>query len=481
MGSKAEEPSRKKGKSAAKPSTARAKPAREAKPATPAAKSAAPKKAPAAKAKSAAPKRAAATRPPSKSPPARSATPKAAAPKSAAKTAVSKETATKKPAAPAKKPSPRAPRRASADAASPPAAEERRRRTPAEAVREPEALLEAPVLADLPLEDEDEGDAPSSPIALRDEDEALAEGEPGEGEEQPAKPKRRPRAIPPMPPRRADGAITIAYSADADDAFMLYAIENEKITTEDRTYPAVRDDIQVLNDAAAEGIHDVTAISFGAYPYVQDRYQLLPCGGSYGDHRGPILVAKTPIRSGEVSGLTVAVPGLQTTAVLALRLWLRNARLNLIPVPFDKVGTVVKAGKARAGLLIHEGQLTYRDEGFVLIKDLGAWWGEETEGLPLPLGASAIRRDVPEEQRTKIALDLKRSIAYAMGHREEALDFAMRFARGVQRERVDKFVQTYVNELSLECGERGRQAVIRLYEAAKTLGLLDREVEVDFA
>jgi 1,4-dihydroxy-6-naphthoate synthase len=288
------------------------------------------------------------------------------------------------------------------------------------------------------------------------------------------------RPIPSLPPRKP-GVITVAFSPDADDAFMLYGLVNGKVDTETRKYEWIRADIAALNSEANKGTYDVTAFSFGAWPEVSDRYLVLPCGGSFGDQVGPVVVAKTPVRSGEVSGLIVAVPGRTTTAALVLRLWLHPNRITLVEVPFQQVGVALKAGKARAGVLIHEGQLTYKADGLVRVMDLGQWWGEKTEGLPLPLGGMAIRRDIPTEERAKVALDLKRSIAYALGHREEALDYAMPFGRGLSRALLDKYVSMYVNELTLDYGERGRQAVHTLYDEAVRHGLLAERVDLDFA
>jgi 1,4-dihydroxy-6-naphthoate synthase len=354
------------------------------------------------------------------------------------------------------------------------------KKAPAKPTSKP-AKAPAPALDDdLSADDFDDEDgervrvaAPAAPKAPPREDEEEAE----EGET-PAK-KKVPIVVPPMPPRREDGTITVAYSQDADDAFMFYALESGKVDTEGRTYATVRADIQSLNEEAKKGTHDVTAISFAAYPFAYERYALLPCGGSFGDNQGPVLVAKTPVRASEVNGLVVAVPGALTTATLALRLWLPRANLKLVAAPFDQISAVVKAGKVRAGLLIHEGQLTWRDEGLVKVVDLGQWWGEKTEGLPLPLGGSAIRRDIPEELRTRIALDLKRSIAYALGHREEALGYAMKFARGLDKARLDKYVTMYVNELTLDFGERGRQATQMLLDEAYRYSFLPRTVDLD--
>ena len=193
-----------------------------------------------------------------------------------------------------------------------------------------------------------------------------------------------------------------------------------------------------------------------------------------------MLVAKTPIRPAEVEGLVVALPGELTTAALVTRLWFARAKIQALQVPFDKVADVVLSGKARAGVLIHEGQLTYRDLGLVRVRDFGQWWAEETEGLPLPLGGNGIRRDIPLAMAQKIALDLKRSIAYALGHREEALAYAMKFGRNLSKDKADKFVGMYVNDLTLDYGERGRQAVQHLLDRAHRAGLLKEAVTPEF-
>jgi 1,4-dihydroxy-6-naphthoate synthase len=283
-----------------------------------------------------------------------------------------------------------------------------------------------------------------------------------------------------MPPRRADGVITLAHSPDADDAFMFYALAHSLVDTEDRRYEHVLKDIQTLNEEAKKGTYDVTALSFHAYPYVRDNYRLLTCGASFGDGYGPVLVAKTPIRPSEVDGLVVAIPGELTTAALVMRLWFGRAKVKAVSVPFDKISDVVLAGMARAGVLIHEGQLTFREQGLVRVKDFGHWWSEETEGLPLPLGGNGIRRDIDKPLAAKIALDLKRSIAYALGHREEALGYAMKFARDLTKEKADKFVGMYVNELTLDYGERGRQAVTMLLDRAHRAGHLSEAVVPEF-
>jgi 1,4-dihydroxy-6-naphthoate synthase len=334
---------------------------------------------------------------------------------------------------------------------------------------------------DLEEEDEEEEASAAALPPTEDEDEApVAVAEP---EVAPApRPAKRltPRPVPPMPPRKP-GVVTVALSPDADDAFMLYALAHGKIETEGRAYEFVRGDIATLNDESKKGTYDVTAFSFGAWPQVVERYLALPCGASFGDGVGPVVVSKTPVRPSEVDGMLVGVPGLTTTAALVLRLWLAPARLKLVSVPFQEVVGAVKTGKVRAGVLIHEAQLTYRLDGLAKVMDLGRWWTDKTEGLPLPLGGTAIRRDIPTEERTKIALDLKRSIAYAMGHREEALEHAAKFSKGLPRHLLDRYVTMYVNELTLDIGERGRQAVHTLFDYAVRLGTMKERVDLELA
>ena len=333
------------------------------------------------------------------------------------------------------------------------------------------------------LEEEDEEQevrAAVLPPAEEEEEAPVAVVEPVEvSAPRPAK-RLTPRPIPPLPPRKP-GVVTVALSPDADDAFMLYALAHGKIETEGRVYEFVRGDIATLNDESKKGTYDVTAFSFGAWPQVVERYLALPCGASFGDGVGPVVVSKTPVRPAEVDGMLVGVPGLTTTAALVLRLWLAPARLKLVSVPFQEVLGAVKSGKVRAGVLIHEAQLTYRLEGLAKVMDLGRWWTDKTEGLPLPLGGTAIRRDIPAEERTKIALDLKRSIAYAMGHREEALEYAAKFSKGLPRQLLDRYVTMYVNELTLDIGERGRQAVHTLFDYAVRLGSMKERIDLELA
>jgi 1,4-dihydroxy-6-naphthoate synthase len=342
--------------------------------------------------------------------------------------------------------------------------------------------LDGPDDDDLDAEDEadEQADEPAEDAAEEAPAKKPAAVVEGDAPAPPPKVKRAPKSLPPLPPRKP-GVITVAVSGDADDAFMIYALQHGKVEDSGRKYEFIQTDIAVLNEQAKKGTYDVTAFSFGAWPIVSPCYTVLPCGASFGDSVGPVLVSKTPVRSNEVDTMTVAVPGLSTTATLVLRMWLPRARMRLVPVPFDKIGAAVKSGMVRAGLLIHEGQLTFKDEGLTRVVDLGLWWGEMTEGLPLPLGANAVRRDIPADERNDIALDLKRSIAYAMGHREEALAYAAKFSRGLPKPLLDKYVSTYVTELTLDFGERGKQAVQDLFDRAHRAQLLPERYELDFS
>jgi|GEM_PF-16224 len=333
---------------------------------------------------------------------------------------------------------------------------------------------------DLDGEEEKGVSVAALPPVEEDEEPAVALVTPEVAQAARAAKRLTPRVVPPMPPRKP-GVVTVALSPDADDAFMLYALAHGKIETEGRRYEFVRGDIAALNDESVKGTYDVTAFSFGAWPQVVERYLALPCGASFGDGVGPVVVSKTPVRPSEVDGMLVGVPGLTTTAALVLRLWLAPARLKLVSVPFQEVVGAVKSGKVRAGVLIHEAQLTYRLDGLTKVMDLGRWWTDKTEGLPLPLGGTAIRRDIPAEERTKIALDLKRSIAYAMGHREEALEHAAKFSKGLPRQLLDRYVTMYVNELTLDIGERGRQAVHTLFDYAVRMGSMKERIDLELA
>jgi 1,4-dihydroxy-6-naphthoate synthase len=271
--------------------------------------------------------------------------------------------------------------------------------------------------------------------------------------------------------------ITIAHSPDSDDAFMFYGLASGAVRDEALSVQQTLADIETLNEAAFEGRYDVTAISFHAYAYLVDRYALLPCGASMGDGYGPIVVVRADGPQ-DLAGVRVAVPGTLTTAFLALRLYWPRVRYEVLP--FDQIQAAVLEGRAEAGVLIHEGQLTYAEQGLRKLVDLGAWWATHTGGLPLPLGGNVVRRDLGPELMARVARLLKASIAYGLAHRDEALGYARRFGRGLDRDGTDRFVGLYVNELTLSYGVRGRAALERLYDEAYRAGLLPRPVSVEF-
>jgi len=259
---------------------------------------------------------------------------------------------------------------------------------------------------------------------------------------------------------------------------MFYGLASGAVDTVGIEVDQVLSDIETLNRAAFEGKYEVTAVSFHAYAHLVDKYQLLPHGASMGDRYGPIVVTKKNGVS-EIKGRNIAIPGTLTTAYLALRLY--QPSFDYVVVPFDEIQQFVLAGNADAGLLIHEGQLTYADEGLKKIVDLGEWWSNRTGGLPLPLGGNIIRRDLGPEMIRKVSKLLHDSIAYALSHRKEAIDYAQQFGRGLDKERTDKFVGMYVNDLTLGYGERGRKGVERLMTEAFEKGLIPRPVPVEFA
>jgi 1,4-dihydroxy-6-naphthoate synthase len=272
--------------------------------------------------------------------------------------------------------------------------------------------------------------------------------------------------------------ITVAHSPDSDDAFMHYGLASGKVPTDGIEFAHLLADIETLNHAAFEGKYEVSAVSFNAYAHLTDTYLLLPHGSSMGDDYGPIVVARADGPS-SLERVTVAVPGTLTTSFLALRLY--DPDVQYVVMPFDRIQDAVRAGEAQAGLLIHEGQLTYQDEGLKKIVDLGVWWGERTGGLPLPLGGNVIRRDLGPAIIGVVSRLLRESIAYALAHRQEALDYALQFGRGLDRAKADRFVGMYVNELTLDYGERGRAAVRRLFDEAWQKRLIPRPIQVEFS
>ena len=273
--------------------------------------------------------------------------------------------------------------------------------------------------------------------------------------------------------------ITVAHSPDSDDAFMFYGLASNNVDTGGLAVDQVLADIETLNRAAFEGKYEVTAVSFHAYAHLADKYALLGHGASMGDNYGPIVVARADGGPQKVKGARVAIPGTLTTAYLALRLY--EPDFDYVVVPFDEIQQAVLDGNAEAGLLLHEGQLTYADEGLRKIVDLGELWSERTAGLPLPLGGNIIRRDLGTEMIGKVSKMLHDSIAYALSHRQDAVQYAEQFGRGLDRQRTDKFVGMYVNDLTLGYGERGRKAVERLMNEAFEKGLIPQRVVVEFA
>ena len=271
--------------------------------------------------------------------------------------------------------------------------------------------------------------------------------------------------------------ISVAHSPDSDDAFMFYGLATNKIRVPGLKFNHTLTDIETLNRKAMEGFYDVSAISFHAYPYVQDKYALMSCGGSVGDKYGPMVVAPKALGLEELKRMKVAVPGTLTTAYLALKLF--APKIETTVVPFEQIIPEVLAGKYEAGLIIHEGQLTYDRSGLHKIIDLGKWWNELT-GLPLPLGGNAIRRELGPELIATINKALRDSIQYALDHREEALAYAMQFARDLDQQMADRFVGMYVNERTLDYGDDGKEAVERLLGMGYRAGIIPHKPAVEF-
>lgn len=274
--------------------------------------------------------------------------------------------------------------------------------------------------------------------------------------------------------------IHIAHSPDSDDAFMFYAINMKKIDTKGYEFIDVLSDIETLNKEALKGRYEVSAISIHAFPLVADKYALLSSGASMGDNYGPIVVSKKDIKPEDLINKKIAVPGLLTSAFLALSLFLGTKDFNYEVMPFDKIIDAVKEGKVDAGLIIHEGQLTYKDEGLKEVIDLGKWWYEKTDGLPLPLGGNVIRKDLGEKVMKEISEILKESIKYSLNHREEAVDYALKFARGMNKEKADKFIGMYVNDLTVDYGERGKKAIEIFLKEAYEKGLIENLPKIEF-
>ena len=272
--------------------------------------------------------------------------------------------------------------------------------------------------------------------------------------------------------------ITVAHSPDSDDAFMFYALANHKLDTGGLNIKQIAKDIQSLNQDAVRGLYEVTAVSFAVYPQIRDSYLLTTCGSSMGDNYGPVLIAKKVLAPEELNSARIAIPGTLTTAYLLLRLWRPNA--NVVELPFHEIIDAVASGSVDAGLLIHEGQLTYESRGLVKIVDFGQWWNARTN-LPLPLGGNAIRKDLGSALIKRVTRLLKDSIVYSLEHKNEALRYAMGFARDMDEKLAGQYVDMYVNELTVDCGAKGKEAVERLFADAFNLGVLKERIVPQFA
>jgi 1,4-dihydroxy-6-naphthoate synthase len=280
-----------------------------------------------------------------------------------------------------------------------------------------------------------------------------------------------------MQTKPATQKITVAHSPDSDDAFMFYGLATNKLDTGGLTFAHVLKDIQTLNEEAMRGTYDVTAISFHAYAYIAGKYVLLPHGASIGENYGPVIVSREPAKPEHISSLKIAVPGTLTSAFLALRIF--NPDFEYEVVPFDEIIGAVQDGSCDAGLLIHEGQLFYDSLGLHKVLDLGEWWHKRT-GLPLPMGGNAIRRDLGPDLIRQVSKTLQESIRYALDHREDALQYAMQFARDMDTELADRFVAMWVNDLTLDYTDRGREAVERLLSEGFERGIIPNNVVVEF-
>ena len=272
--------------------------------------------------------------------------------------------------------------------------------------------------------------------------------------------------------------ITVAHSPDSDDAFMFYALATNKVRVPGLKFEHTLCDIETLNRKAMQGVYDVSAISFHAYPYVQDKYMLMPSGGSVGEGYGPMIISSRAMTEAQLKKANIAVPGTMTTAYLVLKLFAPQVKTTV--VPFDQIIPQVLEGKFAAGLIIHEGQLTYSKSGLHRVVDFGQWWRDKT-GLPLPLGGNAIRRDLGPKLLSQVCQALKDSIQYALDHRDAALQYALQFGRDLDPQEADQFVGMYVNERTIDYGKDGRKAIAKLLEMGHEAGVIPQEPKVDFA
>ena len=272
--------------------------------------------------------------------------------------------------------------------------------------------------------------------------------------------------------------IRVAHSPDSDDAFMFYAINTKKIDTKGYEFVDILSDIETLNKEALKGTYEVSAISIHAFPYVADKYALLSSGASMGDNYGPMVVAKEEFPISKLKNKTIAVPGTLTSAFLALKLF--KSDIDYVVMPFDQIIDAVKEGKVDAGLIIHEGQLTYQDEGLKCIVDLGKWWYEKTGGLPLPLGGNVIRKDLGFNTMKEISEILRESVKYSLAHRDEAVEYALKYARGMTKDKADRFIGMYVNDITVDYGERGKKAIELFLKEAYEKKLIPNLPEITF-
>ena len=276
--------------------------------------------------------------------------------------------------------------------------------------------------------------------------------------------------------------LTLGHSPDPDDAFMFYGLAKDLIPTPGFRFEHILQDIQTLNERATRGELDISAVSIHAYAFVSDKYALLPSGSSMGDGYGPMLVARRKFSREEISGKRIAVPGTMTSAFLALQLWLGKPAkdFDFVVVPFDQIFQTVNSGAAEVGLIIHEGQLTYANEGLVVCADLGVWWGQENDGLPLPLGGNVIHKRFAPADRKTISDILTASIQFSLDHRPEAVQHALQYARDMGRDLADRFVGMYVNHWTLDYGDRGRESIRRFLGRAFERGLIGHRQELEF-
>lgn len=279
-------------------------------------------------------------------------------------------------------------------------------------------------------------------------------------------------------PSQKPREIAIAHSPDSDDAFMFYAMATKKIRSSMLTTRHVLSDIETLNQKAREGVYDLTAISYHAYPYVMDKYVLMAAGSSIGDGYGPLVVSTHPMDPSEIKGKKIAVPGTMTTAYLALKIF--EPDFTPVVIPFDKILEAVTAGQADAGLVIHEAQLTYNKVGFYRVVDLGKAW-KDKHGLPLPLGANVLLRSLPEDVKSECCRMMKESIQYALDHHGEALEYSLQFARDMEPRLAEQFIGMYVNHYTVDAGEVIPKAAQLLYDKGFEVGLLKERVQVEFA